>query len=114
MTNSDRIDPQSINSHTSTDSQISDIAHEFRTALNTILMSVELLTEQELFGTQIDRKYYLQHIRGAVENMNELLIQSESKAQHQTSSIPWTSFVDNSYRVGSRLVSSERPESSRT
>jgi signal transduction histidine kinase len=48
------------------------MSHEFRTSLNTILMSVELLDAEEGEDTD-DRAHYHQQIKLAAEHMRNLL-----------------------------------------
>ena len=54
---------------------LNEISYEFRTSLNTILMSVELLeTEKaEADVENLGTKRYLKHIREAVGEMSDLL-----------------------------------------
>ncbi|USR92472.1 hypothetical protein NEA10_07075 [Phormidium yuhuli AB48] len=48
--------------------------HEFRTSLNTILMSLELLTDDSL--DEEERQSYLNFIREAAERMKDVLDKS--------------------------------------
>lgn len=52
---------------------LTEMSYEFRTSLNTILMSVELLETQKASGRDVGSTRYLQQIRSAVDKMNDLL-----------------------------------------
>ena len=114
MTKSSQVDPKSIDSRATAHNEFTDILHEFRTSLNTILMSVELLAQKETFGTQIDRKYYLQHIRGAVGTMKELLSQNEPKERKLNRPNHWNSSPDSLSPIRSPRTSSDPSKPSRT
>lgn len=58
---------------TSCETNLTEMSYEFRTSLNTILMSVELLETQRAFGKEVGSTRYLQQIRSAVDKMNGLL-----------------------------------------
>ena len=49
------------------------MSHEFRTSLNTILMSVELLEGEDYPGSEEERAHYRQQIKVAAEHMRNLL-----------------------------------------
>ncbi len=49
------------------------MSHEFRTSLNTILMSIELLEAEEVSGSDEERAHYRQQIKVAAEHMRNLL-----------------------------------------
>jgi signal transduction histidine kinase len=58
---------------------LNEMSYEFRTSLNTILMSVELL-ETEKAAAEVEdvgTKRYLKHIREAVGEMSDLLDRSD-------------------------------------
>jgi signal transduction histidine kinase len=58
---------------TSCEVNLTEMSYEFRTSLNTILMSVELLETQKASGKDIGSTRYLQQIRSAVDKMNDVL-----------------------------------------
>ncbi|MDY6937976.1 MAG: histidine kinase dimerization/phospho-acceptor domain-containing protein [Cyanobacteriota bacterium] len=49
------------------------MSHEFRTSLNTILMSVELLEGDDYPSSEEERAHYRQQIKVAAEHMRNLL-----------------------------------------
>lgn len=58
---------------------LTEMSYEFRTSLNTILMSVELLETQKASGRDVGSTHYLQQIRSAVDKMNALLEQRSER-----------------------------------
>ncbi|MGB3241024.1 MAG: histidine kinase dimerization/phospho-acceptor domain-containing protein [Geitlerinemataceae cyanobacterium] len=63
---------------------LTEMSYEFRTSLNTILMSVELLETQKASGKDTGSTRYLQQIRSAVDKMNDVL--DERLDLHSTAS----------------------------
>ncbi|MBO9997519.1 MAG: hypothetical protein J7641_00705 [Cyanobacteria bacterium SID2] len=60
-------------------------SHEFRASLNTILMSVELLADEEGVEDESERRHYLDFIRSAADRMNQLLAQDTRAPSKQSS-----------------------------
>jgi signal transduction histidine kinase len=69
---------------TSCEVNLTEMSYEFRTSLNTILMSVELLETQKASGKDVGSTRYLQQIRSAVDKMNDVL--DERLELHATAS----------------------------
>ena len=78
------------------------VCYEFRTSLNTILMSVEILEEDILSGSLEDILLYIQNIKAAGERMRGLLESDSELAFLQTRSNRWSRKRNNSTDLSQR------------